>query len=185
MFFCIQFASDQKNEVKKARTELAYFTEALLINLQRLEKREELSESEKEMCRVASQKGLQSNNFGLFKDSSYRGLYNMNLGKLKDYKGYQSAGSNDNLYNYMKHLELAANNFRALLTAENIKNKDSVTEEEMYRIASVIGSEIREQVIKNININPEDIPLEKEPIKIIKKDTKEVIKSIKKIDKKL
>ncbi len=182
LFFCLQSADSKndliKEKVAKARAELAVFTEELLTYLERIEKRSELSHSEKEMVRIACEQGLNCTDIATFKNQGYLGLYNMGLQRLKEYKEFNPTSKSDSLYDYMGQDELAINNFRTFLTGQNIKSKNVTDTKQMYKTAKDIGGKVRDLVEKSTGVKPEDLKLESKKISQIKTETKKVTKHL-------
>lgn len=179
---CALHADDRKPKVRQTRVFLAKFADYASQNfdVQRLENRRDLSTSEKIMEEVVHHKGLPSEKFGLFKNSGYRGMYNMGLKDLKKRKGVPE---NVTLYDFMGGLELAANNFRVLQTAESIRVKNITDAETMNKVAHDIGKKVRDMVIENTSQKPEDLQIEKK-ITHAKSEIKKVHKKMTKHDKK-
>jgi DNA-damage-inducible protein D len=90
-------------------------------NVERVQIREELSERERVLSGIAHTAGV--NVYAFFQNAGYRGMYNMDLGRLKDLKGIDQSRS---LLDFMGKEELAANLFRITQTEAKIKNDNSV-----------------------------------------------------------
>jgi len=173
-FLCVSNA-DEKNRpmVSKAKVVLAKFADLSLKTyeqIERINKRRKLSDDERIMDEIACKQGLDSSDFGRFKDSGYRGMYNMGIKQLKKHKHVVDSAT---LYDFMGRTELAANSLRAILTAENIKMNNITQNLSMFKAAKDVGEQVREIVIKNTGIKPEDIPIE-EKINVDKKTIKQV-----------
>lgn len=146
VLLCVLHADSKKPIVSQAKVTLASIADKALqlYELERLEKRQELSEKDTYMTTVAIKHGLPKTKIGLFKDSGYRGMYNMSLGKLREVKGIKKS---DTLYDHMGLLEMSANSFRNALTAESIKQKNLRSEDGIIDEAKNIGSDVRKMVI--------------------------------------
>ena len=185
-FLITMQADSKKIEVAKAKIALAAIAEALIVqhieenSLARIEIREYLKTDEKIMAAVAKDAGLENNLFGVFKDAGYRGMYNMSLQELKQYKGMQDPKTV--LYDYMGHTELAGNLFRVTQTSERIKNKGIRGSRALTETAKQVGSEVRNMMIKNGGQKPEELPLEAK-ISNVKRQLKDANKKMKKLDK--
>ncbi len=161
-FLVAMHADERKDEVKQARVYLAAFASSIIDasssgeGFVRMEVRDELKDSEKTLSGVAQTAGLQSKQFGIFKDAGFRGMYNMSLKDLKKYKGFSSKGT---LYDFMDRTELAGNFFRVTQTTERIRATKSRGLNQLTATAVQVGAEIRQMMIKNSGTAPEKIPL--------------------------
>ena len=182
VLLCVLHADSKKPVVSQAKVTLASVADRTiqLYELERLEKRQELSEKDTYMTAVAVQQGLSTSKIGLFKDSGYRGMYNMSLGRLKEVKGIKKT---DTLYDHMGLLEMSANSFRNALTAESIKQKNLRNEDCIIDEAKNIGSDVRNMVIAKTGKTPESLPIE-EKVQNVKKQLKGVRRKMIKEDKK-
>lgn len=156
VLLCSMFADLSKPNVKEVRVGLAEYAKFLSQDIERVEERQNLRHGEKYMSSVAFDSGLENAKFGLFKDSGYRGMYNMSLNKIKEYK---NLGKSSSIYDYMDITELAANTFRVTQTAEKIKNQKLYGSEALIKAAKDIGKEVRDIVKKNTGMLPEDLPI--------------------------
>ncbi len=182
VLLCVLHADSKKPIVSQAKVTLAGIADKTLqlYELERLEKRQELSEKDSYMTAVAIEHGLPKAKIGLFKDSGYRGMYNMSLGKLRQVKGIKKS---ETLYDHMGLLEMSANSFRNALTAESIKQKNLRDEVGIIDEAKIIGSDVRNMVIDKTGKKPEYLPIE-EKIQSVKKQLKDVRRKMIKKDKK-
>lgn len=178
-FACLlsaMFADDKKKRVAYLKVALSKSQDYILSNndMERIKERKKLSYSENLMEGVAKNHGLESKNFGLFKDSGYRGMYNMPLKALKRHKG---VNDKDKIYDFMGFTELVANTYRTTLTKEHIESKNINTPKGMYKIAKDVGNKVRNDVRESVGLNPEDLEIEKD-IKNITKGMKGVQESL-------
>lgn len=107
-------AAAQAYFVNLAETMQAYIQQA--DSVERLLVRGEVSEREKSLSSTARHAGV--TNYAFFQNAGYRGLYNMNLARLKEHKGLKARGS---LLDFMGKEELAANLFRITQTEAKIR----------------------------------------------------------------
>jgi len=160
LFLCVVHADEKKPTVTQAKAALAKFADMALQaysnQIGRLSERNNLSIGENFMGGVAQAHGLSKDKFGIFKDAGYRGMYNMPLKKLKEYKGVKSGI----LYDFMGITELAANTFRVTQTAESIRQNNIVSEKFMIETAKNVGSKVRQMVEENTGKSPENLPTE-------------------------
>jgi DNA-damage-inducible protein D len=167
-------ADGKKPEVAKAQIALAALAEALVEThiadqgLARLEERGKLTSAEKHLSGVAKGAGLSGSDYGIFRDAGFRGMYNMSLADLKQYKG---APGNKTLYDFMGLTELAANTFRVTQTAERMKRGRVRGLQHAKGTAHEVGREVRDIMIRSSGERPEELQLEG-PITEVKKQIK-------------
>ena len=183
-FLIAMQADGKKPEVVQAQVALAAIAEALIeeklteTGLVRIEERGKLTQAEKFLGGIAKQAGIESRQFGIFKDAGIRGMYNMSLQQLQSYKG---ADGKKPLYDFMGITEMAANTFRLTQTAERIKNQGIKGLNASAGTARDVGQEVREVMLKSSGTAPEDLPLEGD-IASVKKQIKSANKHMKKLD---
>lgn len=185
-FLVAMHADSKKPEVAKAKVALAAVAEILMqqnheTGLARIETREDLKAGEKMMTHVAHSAGLDSSQFGIFKDAGFRGMYNMSLQSLKSYKGVTDA--NTVLYDVMGLTEMAGNLFRVTQTAERIKSQGVSGVTQLTKTAQSVGGEVRKMMIDNSGIRPENLAIE-ENIGQVKKQLKSANRQMAKLDNK-
>src|SRR6266545_4507350 len=88
-------------------------------NIERVQIREDISERERSLSGVARQAGVEQ--YPLFQNAGYRGMYNMDLRRLKQVKGVDQKRP---LLDFMGKEELAANLFRLTQTEAKIKKEN-------------------------------------------------------------
>jgi DNA-damage-inducible protein D len=130
---------------------------------QRIELREKLRQATKDLNSSAKKSGVQ--NYGLFHDAGYRGLYGMGLSLVKSKKGLSK---NDDLFDRAGRSELAANFFRATQAAERLERQKINGEDAAKKTHHEVGSEVRSTIQKLGNTTPENLPAEPD-IKSVKK----------------
>ena len=99
-------ADDKKEKVRQAKTALAIMASVLIDKKIQEDSIDTLSLSEKKMISSAKDSGLLDNSIALFRDSGYRGMYNMGIKELSLRKGVDSKRT---LYDFMGMTELAGN----------------------------------------------------------------------------
>ncbi len=182
VLLCVMFADDKKPKVAQLKVILSKFQDEVLASydIERIQEREKLTHGEKYMTITASRQGLSKDKISWFKDAGFKGMYNMGAKKLKQHKGIEG---NETIYNYMNLTETAANTFRTTQTAERIKNKNLTTDNSIIKAAEDIGREVREIVIANTGIKPENIKTDSD-IKAVKKKIKNIRQKTQKLDDK-
>lgn len=145
--------------------------------IERLLIREEISEHEKTLNSTAKRAGVQE--YGLFQNAGYRGMYNMNLKQLKQYKGINSSRTP---LDFMGKEELAANLFRVTQTESKIRNENIKGQNNAENVAENVGRKVRQTMLEISGTVPEQLP-KSEDIKKVKSALKSSHKDFKKIDK--
>ncbi|MEO5655634.1 MAG: BRO family protein [Nitrosospira sp.] len=183
-FLVSMHADTKKPQVAQAKVVLAALADELIReriqegSLDRIEIREELKAGETIMSGAAKAAGLESSQYGVFKNAGFMGMYNMSLKKLIRYKG---APEEKTLYDYMGKTEMAANLFRVTQTAERLKRTQPQGLNQASQTAQDVGREVRDVMIRSSGQLPEDLPIE-ENISHVKKRLKSANKEMKKID---
>lgn len=162
-FLITMYADDKKPQVTQAKVALSAIAAQLVAaqigdeDLGRIDTREDIKAAEKLLSGVAKVAGVDNDSFGLFRDAGYRGMYNMSLKQLKDYKGINQK---DVAYDFMGLTELAGNLFRVTQTAERIKHNPSMGLSGAMETARDVGKEVRGIMVKNSGVKPEDLETE-------------------------
>jgi DNA-damage-inducible protein D len=134
--------------------------------------RDELTKSMKTLSSVAKKAGVL--NYGYFQDAGYRGMYNMSLRQLKQYKGM----SGDALaLDFMGSQELAANLFRVTQTSAKITAQSITGQTKLEETAFNVGKTVRATMHEISNTRPENLP--------VAGDINDAKKSLKSVQKKL
>lgn len=111
-------------------------------------------------------------------------MYNMSLADLRAHKGVIGNGRKSPvLYDFMGITELAGNLFRDTQTAERIRSKNVRGLREAADSARTVGKEVRDMMIRNSGVKPEDLPVE-EDVKKVKTRLKKASRTMIKHDKK-
>lgn len=176
-------ADVKKPEVANAQAWFAASAEAIrryvdsAEDVERIIIRDEISGNEKSLSSTAKRAGV--SDYALFHNAGCRGLYNMNLNALKDYKGHTAKGRS--LLDFMGKDELAANLFRLTQTELKLKN-DGVTSQRGAELAAKeVGRRVRKVMVETGGQKPEDMPLS-EDIKKVRTSLRQTHKGLKKLD---
>jgi len=178
-------ADTSKPEVVKMQITLAAVADHVVqqhiqsCDLARLDTREDLKAAEKAMSQAAFGKGLPSEKFGIFKDYGFRGMYNM---PLKDLREFKQMTEGKTLYDFMGLEEMAGNLFRVTQTAARIRHQSNTGSIALSNTAYEVGNEVREMMVKNSGLAPEYLPLE-ENVKNVQRRLKKINNGMKKLDK--
>ena len=173
-----------KPEVAVAKAFLAAIADHLVeerireSDLGRIETREDLKYAERSLSGAAQEAGLESSQFGIFKDAGFRGMYNMSLEKLRIRKGVDAKKT---LYDFMGLEELAGNLFRVTQTAARVKTQGVRGLTALSATATSVGREVRGIMIKNGGTAPENLQIA-ENISGVKQRLKSANREMKKMD---
>jgi DNA-damage-inducible protein D len=170
-----QVAQAQKYFVAWAEACRLYLEEA--DGVERVSMRGEISEHERSLSGMAKMAGVTE--YALFQNSGYRGLYNMDLWKVRRRKGVPQGRSP---LDFMGKTELAANLFRVTQTEEKIRSERIRGQQTLERAAEDVGRRVRRTMIEISGKKPEDL-LAAEDIKEVHKKLKSSHREIRKLDR--
>ncbi|WP_321308803.1 hypothetical protein [Marinifilum fragile] len=185
-FACYMIAMNA--DVKKpqvARAQIYFADQVEKVNLllegredlERLQAREEIKTGNTALNAVAKECGVE--NFGLFHDAGYRGLYNRGIKDVKKMKGIKSTVDH---FDFMGRTELAANLFRITLTEERLKKVPVSSEKSAMNVHNKVGKQVRNMVISNTGVAPEHLKTERR-LNEVKKELKKANKALNKDNK--
>jgi DNA-damage-inducible protein D len=169
-----QVAEAQKYFVAWAEACRLYLEEA--DGVERVAVRGEISEHERTLSGTAKMAGVME--YGLFQNSGYRGLYNMDLWQVRRRKGVPKGRSP---LDFMGKTELAANLFRVTQTEEKIRSERIRGQQPLERAAEDVGRKVRRTMIEISGKRPEDLPPAQD-IKELHKKLKSSQREIRKLD---
>lgn len=187
-FACYLVAMNADNKKLKVAQAQAFFAASaetirrFVDNTQDVERvliRDEISSHENSLSSAASKAGVQNTAYALFQNAGYRGMYNMNLNQLKNYKGLEKKGHS--LLDFMGKDELAANLFRLTQTELKLKNDGIQGQRNAERTAENVGQKVRKTMLEISGVKPEDMTLSGD-IKKVKTSLKQTHKGLKRID---
>lgn len=181
-FLITMYADEKKPQVAQAKVALSAIAAQLVEaavgenDLGRIDTREDLKAAERMMAGTAKAAGVGDNDFGIFKDAGYRGMYNMSLSQLKRYKGIDEKAT---AYDFMGLTELAGNLFRVTQTAARMQHKPGMGLHGAVNTAKEVGAEVRSMMVRNSGIAPENLEVEENINKAkskLKKTNKKMLK---------
>ena len=178
-------ADNKKIEVARAQAFFAATAEAIRRyvedseDVERVLIRDEVSIHEKSLSSTAKDAGVTNEGFALFQNAGYRGMYNMNLSALKEYKGMTQ--KKRTLLDFMGKDELAANLFRITQTDLKMKGDAIYGQKASEKTAEDVGAKVRKTMLEISGVKPEDMELS-EDIKKVKTSLRITHKGLKKID---
>jgi len=176
--------ASNKPEVAAAQTYFATLAEAFRRYVEESEEveriliRGEISEHEKTLSNIAKEAGV--NQYGLFQNAGYRGLYNMNISQLRTLKNIPSKRTP---LDFMGKEELAANLFRVTQTEAKLKNDQIYGQKQAEQTAYTVGRKVRHAMQEISGNTPESLP-PSEDIKKVKSAIKSSQREFAKLDKK-
>lgn len=183
-FLVSMHADSTKPEVAKAKAILAAIADRLVeeriaeTDLGRIEARDDLKSAEGVLAGVAQNAGLQTWQYGIFKDAGFRGMYNMSLARLMERKGVDPKKT---LYDFMALEELAGNLFRVTQPAARVKNRGVRGLLALKDTAHRVGTEVRTMMIQNSGTPPEQLPIA-ENISTVQSRLKSANRAMKRLD---
>ncbi len=164
----------RKLEIGTAQTYFAIQTrkqeieDKKIADMQRIQLRERVRNANKNLNSAAKQSGVQ--NYALFHDAGYRGLYNMGLADIKNKK---RLSQKDDLLDWAGRTELAANEFRITQTEGKLIREKINSQQQALDTHKNVGREVRATIQKLGGTLPEDLPPEDNVKKLIKRYEKE------------
>lgn len=102
----------------------------------------------------------------------------MNITALKNKKGLSN--TKDSLLDFMGKEELAANIFRITQTESKIKNQNIQGQGALENAAETVGRSVRNVMISNTGVAPENLKLDQNKVNAIKSDLKKTHKMLNK-----
>jgi DNA-damage-inducible protein D len=168
-------ADSSKPEVGHAQTYFLIQTRRQELNDKKLNEAERvrlrmrIMDNNHRLAGAAKEHGV--TRFPLFQDAGYRGLYGMGLTNLKAHKRMTPAAD---LLDHAGPLELAANDFRITLTEHRLNRDNVKNEPDAILTHKQVGSEVRETMVRNNGVQPEDLPVEPSIKSLVNKRKREL-----------
>lgn len=181
---CAMKADQRKPAVRAAQAYFAAITAAFgryveeTEGIERVVIRSEISEQESGLAATAHLAGVE--NYALFQNAGYRGLYNMNLKQLRSRRAVEDGRSP---LDFMGPTELAANLFRITQTQEKIAKENVTGQTALEKTHESVGRKVREAMVEISGTRPEELPIF-EDIKGTQKGLKGANRELRKLDKK-
>jgi DNA-damage-inducible protein D len=173
----------RKPQVARAQVYFARLADAAqryvqsVQDVERVQIREDISERERSLAGTAKRAGV--DNYAFFQNAGYRGMYNMDLSRLKKQKGMKDTGRS--LLDFMDKRELAGNLFRVTETEARLQSERVRGQRPAEIVAEGVGRKVRQIMIENTGTRPELLPLTSD-IKKVRTSLKQTAKEMKRID---
>ena len=144
--------SSEKPEIATAQTYFAAQTlrseaeQALTEEQRRLMLRDRVKGANKKLGGAAKEAGVRSQNFGIFQDAGYKGLYGgIGVKQIKRVKGIPES---EDLLDCIGRAELAMNEFRITQTEERLREGEIRGEQRAIDTHGAVGREVRAAIKK-------------------------------------
>ncbi len=185
-FLIAMNADSKKPQVARVQAYLAGLADSLddylsaPEQLERIIVRGEIADGEKSLASTVKGAGIATREgYAFFQNAGYRGMYNVNLNRLREIKRVPPGRSP---LDFMHSTELAANLFRITQTEAKIRNERVSGQTRLENTAHEVGRTVRRTMIELSNTRPEELAPAGD-IKLVRSNLKETHRSMKKLDR--
>lgn len=135
----------------------------------RLHIRQQLLSHNRELAEAAQAVGVPSSGFAAFQDHGYRGLYNGETARA--IAARKGLAKGQRILDWMNSDELAANQFRASLTQQKLRNDPTISgKEAANRAHHQMGADVRQFIIEHGGTPPEQLPTPPQSIQQLQRE---------------
>lgn len=138
-----------------AQTRRQELEEKLIDEEKRVQLRLRVMANNKRLAGAAKQAGVVR--YPIFQAAGYQGFYGMGLADVKAHKGLAHS---EDLLDRVGRLELSALDFKATVTEQRLNRDQVKTEERAIATHRAVGEEVRQVVIHDNGVKPEDLRTE-------------------------
>jgi len=142
----------------------------------RVHVRQQLLSHNRELAEAAQAVGVPSSGFATFQDHGYRGLY---AGETaRDIAARKGLAKGQRILDWMNSDELAANQFRASLTQQKLRNDPTISGQDAANHAHhQMGADVRQFIIEHGGTPPEQLPTPQQSVQQLERQEQQRVRA--------